>query len=1064
MKHLTFLFFLLLAASALFSQPVDLTHFKPLSPRNIGPAGMSGRVTSIDVVESNPDLIYIGTASGGLWRTTSGGIRWEPLFDKQPLLSIGAVAIQQSNPDVIWAGTGEGNPRNSQTSGGGIYKSLDGGKTWTCMGLEETKTIHRIVIHRDHPNTVFVGAQGSAWGPNKDRGIFRTTDGGKTWNKVLYVDENTGCSDLITDPTNPNKLFAGMWEFRRQPWTFNSGGKSSGLYVTYDGGDNWKKLGKADGIPDGPLGRMGLTLCHSKPEIVYALIEAKKTALYRSEDGGMTWKKQADKNIGNRPFYYADIYCDPINENRVYNLHSVITISEDGGKTFSTFADWDAIHPDHHAFYIHPKNPEFLIEGNDGGLSISRDRGRNWRFVENLPLAQFYHINIDNDIPYHIYGGMQDNGSWKGPSQVWRQGGIRNSDWQELVFGDGFDVVPDPQDSRYGYAMYQGGNVYRYDAETGYNQYIQPRHPEGKTLRFNWNAGIVQDPFNESGIYFGSQFLHYSPDQGNSWKLLSPDLTTNDPEKQKQAESGGLTIDATKAENYTSILCIAHSPVEKGVIWVGTDDGNLQFTKDAGNTWTNLNGKLPGAPKGAWIPQVEVSQHKAGEAFIVLNDYRRNDWNPYLYHTTDHGATFKRIADAKSVNGYCLSIVQDPVEPDLLFLGTENGLWVSFDHGKNWQQWKHGYPSASTMDLKIHPREHDLVIGTFGRAAWVLDDIRPLREIAQRGPVLLEQPLHVFEAPVAYSSEYRSVEGTRFAADAHFKGRNRQRGAMISFWISPNQLNPDGETEEEEAEEANQPESAKKKKQDKKVHMIVLDANRDTVRTWNMKPDTGLHRIPWGLSRNWVRYPTHRDIKEDANPPGGPRVLPGEYTVVITYLEHKDSTALTIKPDPRLPLSQEDMLAREPYTLEVKNTIEVAFQGFERLKEMSKTINEINGMLDKFPEEDRTVISEISLELVDNINEIKKLFTTTSDFQGYDHYTIRINDLLGNAESYINNSPGKPGPNALLALKEAQTEVKKVIDRINELSKVQWQDYRDQVEATKASMFEDYKEIEMQED
>lgn len=1053
MKHFQLLFVLLFVATLGFAQQIDLTHFKRMKPRNLGPAGMSGRVTSIDAVRANPDVIYIGTASGGLWKTTSGGIHWQPLFDEQPLLSIGAVAIDQNNPDVVWAGTGEGNPRNSQTSGDGIYKSVDGGKSWELMGLVGTKTIHRIVIHRDNPDIVLVGALGSAWGSNQDRGVFRTTDGGKNWEKVLYINDQTGCSDLIVDPSNPNKLFAGMWEYGRKPWTFNSGGDGSGLYVSHDGGKNWKKRTEANGLPKGKLGRIGLTLCHSRPNIVYALVEAKKTGLYRSDDGGLNWHKQADKNIGNRPFYYCDIYCDPQNENRIYNLHSVITISEDGGKTFSTFADWNHIHPDHHAFYIHPDNPDFLMEGNDGGMSISRDRGKTWRFVENLPLAQFYHINIDNDVPYHVYGGMQDNGSWKGPSQVWRMGGIRNSDWQELVFGDGFDVVPDPKDSRYGYAMYQGGNVYRYDSKTGRNEYIQPQPPKDTRLRFNWNAGIVQDPFIESGLYFGSQFVHHTSDQGKTWRIISPDLTTNDPDKQKQAESGGLTIDATKAENYTAILSISPSPLERGVIWVGTDDGHLQLTKDGGQTWNKLNGKLPGAPKGAWFPQIEVSQHKAGEAFIVLNNYRRNDWKPYLYHTSDYGATFTRIADDRNVKGYCLSVKQDLVEPDLVFLGTENGLWVSFDHGKNWQQWKHGYPAASTMDLKIHPREHDLVIGTFGRAAWILDDIRPLRELAQQGPSLLEQPLHVFETPVAYNAEYRSVEGTRFAADAHFKGTNRSRGAMISFWINPDILAFKDEPTDSGAKAP--------KKTDNKLHMSVISASGDTMRTYKMKPDTGLHRLPWRLSRNWVRYPTHREIKKDANLPGGPRVLPGEYKVVIQFREHKDSTALTIKPDPRLPISQEDLLAKEPYLQEIKSIIDAAFKGFERMKDAEKTISKVNGLLDQLSEADQDSLKKAGKAISDQLSELKKEFTTTSDFQGYDHYTIRINDQLGNAEEYINSSDGEPGANAKQALAEVKKRVSDVLVKINTIFAEEWPAYQKQVEAARPTVFKKYEKIEM---
>ncbi|RMG57018.1 MAG: hypothetical protein D6722_25505, partial [Bacteroidetes bacterium] len=728
MKRFSTLWGLMLLLSGwglpLAAQPLDLAPFSAMKARSIGPAGMSGRVTAIDVVRDQPDIIYAGTASGGLWRSMSGGIAWEPLFDTQRVASIGAVAIYQKNPDIIWVGTGEGNPRNSQTSGYGVYRSLDGGHSWTCMGLEETRNIHRVLIHPENPHVVYVGAQGPAWGDSESRGVYRTTDGGRTWDKILYHDASTGIADLVMDPRNPNKLIAAMWEFRRKPYSFQSGGPGSGLYVSFDGGESWDRRTEDDGLPKGELGRIGLAIAPGMPEVVYAYIESKKNALYRSDDGGFSWRKVNDDmdEIGGRPFYYADIYVDPQNENRVYSIHSTVTLSEDGGRSFRTLLGYvgsGGVHPDHHAWYIHPDDPSFLINGNDGGMAISRDRGKNWQFVENLPLAQYYHINVDNDWPYHVYGGMQDNGSWKGPAYVWRRGGIRNGYFTELYFGDGFDVVPDPADSRYGFAMSQGGYLGRYDSETGYSKFVRPVHPDGTRLRFNWNAAIAQDPFDEATLYYGSQFVHRSTDRGETWQLLSPDLTTNDPDKQKQLESGGLTYDVTGAENYTTILAIAPSPVEKGLIWVGTDDGNLQLTRNDGESWTLLTDRLPGAPTNGWIPQIHPSNHEAGEAFVVLNNYRQNDWQPYLYHTRDYGQSWTRIADDKKVWGYCLSVVQDPEAENLVFLGTEYGLYVSIDRGQNWSRWTHGYPTVSTMDMKIHPRESDLVIGTFGRAAYV---------------------------------------------------------------------------------------------------------------------------------------------------------------------------------------------------------------------------------------------------------------------------------------------------------------------------------------------------------
>ncbi len=552
MKNLTLL--ALFISFITFSQQFDTEKFKNIKTRAIGPAGMSGRVTSVDVVNDNRDIIYVGTASGGLWKSESGGIDWSPIFDDQAVASIGAVAIQQSNPDVIWVGTGEGNPRNSLTGGYGLYKSLDAGKTWSLVGLEKTRNIHKIIIDKDNPNNVYVGAIGSPWGEHPERGVFKTTDGGKTWEKTLFVNSKTGCADLVVDPKNPNKIIAAMWEHRRKPWTFNSGGEGSGIYITYDGAENWKKLTDENGLPKGNLGRIGLAIAPSNPKIVYALVEAKKNALYKSEDGGENWKMVNDKSsgrgpdgIGNRPFYYSDVYVDPINENRVYSVFTYVNVSEDGGKSFKqlmpAYNTSEGVHPDHHAWWIHPEDPGFMIDGNDGGLNITHDRGKTWRFVENLPVAQFYHISVDMEFPYNVYGGMQDNGSWIGPAYVLKAQGIRNSYWQELMFGDGFDVIPDPKDSRYGYSMSQQGYVGRYDRKTGRTKMIRPTHPNADIkLRFNWNSAIAMNPKDNETIYFGSQFVHKSTNKGYTWKIISPDLTTNNKDKQKQHESGGITM------------------------------------------------------------------------------------------------------------------------------------------------------------------------------------------------------------------------------------------------------------------------------------------------------------------------------------------------------------------------------------------------------------------------------------------------------------------------------------------------------------------------------------------
>ena len=809
------------------AEQLDMEKFEAMKPRSIGPAGMSGRVTAIDAVHGNPDIIYAGTASGGLWRSTSGGVEWEPIFDEETAHSIGAVAINQSNPDVIWVGTGEGNPRNSVSAGNGLFKTIDGGSTWTHLGLDETRSIHRILLHPDNSDMAYIGALGPIYGETETRGVFKTTDGGESFEKILYENEKTGVGDMVMDPSNPDHILVGMWEFRRWPWFFKSGGPGSALHVTYDGGKTWKRQTDEDGLPDGELGRIGLAFAQSDPNVAYALVEAEKNALFRSTNGGDSWTLVNDSaQVTQRPFYYQDIFVDSANENRLYHVHSVVSVSDDAGLRFTQLMQSYGpvgVHPDHHAFWIDPTNKDYIIEGNDGGLNISRDRGKTWRFAENLPVAQFYHINVDMELPYNVMGGMQDNGSWVGPAYVWKSGGIRNSYWQEVAFGDGFDVSPDPENSRFGYAMSQGGSLSRYDKATGNSKYLKPLHPDGEILRFNWNAGFAQDPFDASTVYYGSQFLHKSTDKGNSWSIISPDLTTNDPEKQKQLESGGLTYDVTQAENFTTIVSIGASRLTEGVLWVGTDDGNIQLTRDGGETWENVAENIRGVDDGSWVTQINPSTFNEAEAFAVIEDHRRNNWRPYVYRTRDWGQRWEPMLDRDEVWGYALSIVQDPIEEKLFFLGTEFGLYVSVDGGEEWAKWTNGYPTASTMDLVIHPREHDLVIGTFGRSAYVLDDIRPLRAIASEGAQILDEAVHVFEVPEAYLASNIQASGTRFRGNAIFAGANRPTGARLTYSINSNLYEP---TEDDKRLTEDEDDEDKDEDEEIEVEIDIIETKR----------------------------------------------------------------------------------------------------------------------------------------------------------------------------------------------------------------------------------------------
>ncbi|MEQ3499921.1 hypothetical protein ABMY20_09205 [Tenacibaculum sp. SSH1-16] len=1064
MKNLFYLLFITFSC-ATFSQEFSMDLVKNMKPRNIGPGGMSGRVTAIDVVESNPDIMFVGTASGGIWKSTSGGIKWEPIFDKEVTASIGALAIQQSNPSVIWAGTGEGNPRNSLNGGYGIFKSLDGGKSWKSMGLEKTRHIHRVVIHPDNPDIVYVGAIGSPWGEHKERGVYKTTNGGKTWKQILFNNNKTGAADLIMDPSNPNKLIAAMWEHKRDPWFFKSGGKGSGLYITHDGGENWKKITEKEGFPKGELGRIGVAISPSNPNTIYALVEAKKNALYKSEDGGFSWKKINDKKgIGNRPFYYSEIYVDPQNEHKLYTVFTYVNVSIDGGKNFKqlmpAYGVDNGIHPDHHAWWIHPKNGKFMIDGNDGGMNVTKDGGKTWRFIGNLPVAQFYHINVDNEFPYNVYGGMQDNGSWRGPAYVWKDQGIRNSYWQEISFGDGFDVVPDKDDSRYGWSMSQQGYVSRYDYKTGNNYTVRPTHPDATIkLRFNWNAAINIDPFDNSTLYFGSQFVHKSTDKGLTWKVISPDLTTNDKSKLKQSESGGLTMDATGAENHCTILVIEPSPLEKDMLWVATDDGQVHITKNGGTTWTNVAKNLKGLPENSWVTQIKASNKNKGEALLVANDYRRFNYKPYAYRTKDYGATWERIVDESDVKSFTQCIIEDPIEPNLLFLGTDDGLYISINAGKKWTKWTEGFPTVPVKDLVIHPREHDLVIGTFGRAAWVLDDIRPLRAIAEDKNILSKN-IELFTPPTAYQAAYQQPTGSRFGADAMFNGTNRGRGALVQFYV-----NKPKSTKKTEVKGKN---SIKKEDENTikwdSIKFEVFDGNR-LIRTLKRKTpkENGIHKGVWFMSEKGIARPS-RTIRKQKREPRGVRVKPGTYSIKATFGNQTSEQNITVKFDPRLHISQNAINQKYAAAKDLEAQQKIIADAVKQLVESKNIANSFNQKLSK---KDKKLYKE---SIKDSKDIIKKIDTLLAIYLGKvdkrqgitRNPEVNIIQRLGTASRYVNSRFGEQTSTEKQLIIQFKEALKPALEKTNAFFNKDWKEYKAEVEKIDLSPFKETKQFSLE--
>jgi photosystem II stability/assembly factor-like uncharacterized protein len=996
-KKLYFLLFISLLINTCSSQTsISPAVFGDLKARQIGPAVMSGRITSIDAVNNESRIVWVGTAGGGVWKSITGGSLFSSVFDKY-CQSIGAVAIDQKNPDIVWVGTGESNMRNSVAIGDGIYRTKDGGDSWQKMGLENSEHISKIIIDPDNDNVIYVAVPGALWGDSPDRGLYKTVDGGQTWDKILYIDDKTGCADIIVDPKNTNVIYASMWEFRRKPWAFSSGGPGSGLYKSEDAGVTWNRIDK--GFSDGELGRIALAISPSDTKIIYAIAESKSTALFKSKDGGLTWTKNSSSgNVVARPFYFSVLMVDPSDPNRVYRPAYSLSISDDGGETYreASFAGgW--VHSDHHALWIDPKNPQHLYLGTDGGVYVSFDRGNNWLFINCLPVSQYYHIDFDMEKPYNVYGGLQDNGSWVGPSSS--PGGIGPKDWQAVGFGDGFSVVSDRSDANILYWESQGGNVERYSKITHQNKDVAPYPLKGEDkLRWNWNTPIYASPNNPHAVYCGAQYLYRTTDQGDYWERISPDLTTNNPAKQKQEESGGLSVDNSSAENHCTIFCINESPVDPELIWVGTDDGNLQVTQDGGSKWTNVVKNVPNLPQCTWVSSVDASKFDKYTAFATFDGHALGDMRTYVFKTTDLGKTWHNIGTS-GINGFAYRIKQDIVNPKLLFVGTTFGLYTSIDGGNSWAQYTSNIPPVEIRDIAIQPRTNDLLLATHGRGVLIVDDITPLRNLSNE--VLNSEAMVLSSSPTLING--KSLDGSYPNQAGFYIGNNVETDAVITYYLR------------ERAETG-----------DVKIEIYDPDG-KNLLKTIPGTKRKGINRITWNMQLPPPKVAT--GVRLEFGGFFGPIVPEGKYIVKLIKGDKSFNGSLVIKSDPSSPYSESEReLQRKTF-----------MRMYDMQQELAYLVTKMNKVMDATNKLVGNGITGADIEasiksMNTRLDSLRKTLVATKESKGITGEE-QLREKMGGLYGSVGFYPGKPTESQLERVDGLDFELKNAEKKADEILK-----------------------------
>lgn len=972
--------------------------WKAMSYRLVGPF-RGGRVLAVSGVVGDSNTYYFGGVAGGVWKTTDGGLNWQPIFDKVKGASpsIGAIAVAESDPKVIYVGTGEACIRGNIVGGNGVYKSIDAGKTWKFAGLADTHAIGRVIVNPKNPDDVFVAAMGHPFGENAERGVFRSRDGGKTWEKVLYKDEKTGAIDIAFDPNNSNILFAALWQAKRTPWSMDSGGPGSGLYRSADGGTTWKEV-KGHGFPEGIKGRIGVTVSGANSNRVWAVVEAENGGIYRSDDGGESWQLTTDDHrFRQRAWYYSHIFADPKLPDTVYILNTGAYRSNDGGRTF---AGLRAPHGDNHGLWIDPLNPKRMINGNDGGATISTDGGLSWTTEDNQPTAQFYHVVTDNRFPYYIYGAQQDN-STVGIASASPHGGIDRTDWYDVGGGESGYIAPDPTDPLIVYAGSYGGEISRYDHRTGETLAINPWpvNPIGWAAadvkhRFQWTEPIVFSPHDPKTLYYAGEVLFKTTDSGMSWKIISPDLTRND--KSKQAASGGpITKDNTGVEVYDTIFSVVESPVQKDLIWAGTDDGLVHLTRDGGQHWENVTPKT--MPEWGTVSMIEASPSEAGTAYLAVERHKMDDFRPYVFKTTDFGKTWTSLVNGIPADDYVHAVRVDPARAGLLYAGTEEGVYASFDDGAHWQSLQLNLPVSPVNDLVVKGK--DLVVATHGRSFWVLDDLSPLRQYSE---AIAQEDVHLFTPSPANHTRFR---GGFFRAGAN-TGQNPPAGAVINYWlkaaVEPEKKPGEGAAAAQEGEAELD-----------KIALDILDSSGKVIRHFPKKEEeaeadegfgprnrgggklpaaAGLNRFVWDLEYEGAHPVPHAPLWGGGT--NGPEAVPGSYQVRLTVLGKSYTAPLQIEPDPRIKVTQADLQKQFDLLIKIRDKVSETDDTINQIRDLREQINTLNKRLKGDPR--AKDVADAGKNLDKAMTAVEEALIQTKAKSGQDvlNFPIRLNNQL----------------------------------------------------------------------